>query len=291
MFKTLMITSVVFLSALAQAGDRYPQRMLMSDRLSSEIRVVEKDGSVSWRHLMPGMSMDGDILPNGNVLYCYYNKKGDQKIAGVQEVTSSGTIVFEYKIKGECHAVERLANGNTLIDDPQNKQLIEVNRAGKIMVQIPLINESKSVHRCTRICRKLANGNYLVVQEGDEAVREYSADGTIVWEYKTGGHAYYAERLANGNTLIGAGNEHAAYEVTPEGQKVWEFTAADFPEGTNLEWIVGAYRLKNGNTQIVNWLGHKKNGRGITLIEVTPAKEVVWSYDEQVTANYIRALK
>lgn len=274
----------------ACVADKYPQRMLMGDKMTGQIKVVEKDGSISWSTPAPGMSMDGQMLPNGNVLFCYFNKKGPDKCAGVREVTPQGETVFEYTIEKECHAVQRLANGNTLIDDPQNRQLIEVNPAGDVVFKLPLTLDNKSVHRSTRISRKLDNGNYLVVHEGDETIREYKADGTIVWDYKVGGHAYYAERLPNGNTLIAAGNEHAAYEVTPAGEKVWEFTADDFPEGTNLEWIVGAYRLENGNTQIVNWLGHKKGGKGITMLEVTPSKEIVWIFDEPGTANYVRML-
>ena len=66
-------------------------------------------------------------------------------------------------------------------------------------------------------------------------------------------------------------------EITPSGAEAWAFNPADFPLDTNLDWVLGAQRLPNGNTLIPNYLGHGKNGQGIWLLEVTPEKKVVWT--------------
>lgn len=78
--------------------------------------------------------------------------------------------------------------------------------------------------------------------------------------------------------------------LDPNGKKVWEYTESDFPADTNIEWVIGAHRLKNGNTLIMNWLGHGKNGKGISIIEVTPAKETVWAFKKPTVLNFARIL-
>ena len=66
-------------------------------------------------------------------------------------------------------------------------------------------------------------------------------------------------------------------EVDAEGKTVWTFQPGDFPADTNLEWVLGVHRLPNGNTLVANYLGHGKDGRGISVLEVTPDKRVVWT--------------
>ena len=78
-------------------------------------------------------------------------------------------------------------------------------------------------------------------------------------------------RLANGNTLI-ASRTNEVLEVTPGGKPVWSYTRlADNPTLLN---VYSAQRLPNGNTLIVD-------RRADFVIEVTPAKEIVWRYGAQ----------
>lgn len=79
------------------------------------------------------------------------------------------------------------------------------------------------------------------------------------------------ERLANGNTLItdagdelGLGSE--VIEVDPAGHLVWCF-------GDGLAFAHSAKRLDNGNTLIADTTNNR-------VIEVTPAKEVVFTTDD-----------
>ncbi|MDO8540044.1 MAG: hypothetical protein Q7S40_06335 [Opitutaceae bacterium] len=281
---TLIATSAMAAGA-AGAAPRYPYRMLISDMLSEKILILEKDGSASWELEQPGWVMDGEQLANGNVLYCWYEpKKAGQ--SGVREVTPGKQVVFEYKISQECHSVQRLPDGLTLIGDPSNQRLIEVDRQGKIVRELKLQVGDKHVHRVSRQCRKLANGNYLVAQTFDQAVVEYAPDGSIVRRFSHPGMTYGVSRLANGNTLIGTGGGPGpgmgkrAVEMDPQGKIVWSFNPEDFPAETNLDWVLGVQRLPSGNTVIVNFLGHGKDGQGISILEVTPQKRIVWTYRE-----------
>lgn len=259
--------------------------MLISDMLTQKILILERDGSASWEFDQPGWVMDGEQLPNGNVLYCWYEaKKPDQ--SGVREVTPDKKLVFEYKVPPECHSVQRLPDGLTLISDPANQRLIEVDRAGHIVRELKLQVNDTHVHRVMRQCRKLANGNYLVAQSGDQAVVEYASDGRVVRRFPHSGQTYGVLRLPNGNTLIGTGGGPGAsmgksvLEVDADGKEVWSFNPGDFPPDTNLDWVLGVHRLPSGNTVIVNFLGHGKGGKGISVLEVTPRKQVVWTYRE-----------
>ena len=203
--------------------------------------------------------------------------------ASIKEVTPDKRIVFQYPIKQECHSVQRLPGGLTLIEDPTNRRLIEVDHNGKLVHELKLQVGHDKTHRVARQCRKLANGNYLVAQEGDHAVLEYAPDGVVVRRIAVDGYVFGIERLPNGNTLIGTGGptEHAPgrsiVEVDAEGKTVWTFQPGDFPADTNLEWVLGVHRLPNGNTLVANYLGHGKDGRGISVLEITPDKRVVWT--------------
>ena len=119
----------------------------------------------------------------------------------------------------------------------------------------------------------------------DGAVKEYDADGKLVWEYQIplfgkepapghgpeayGNHTFSALRLVNGNTLIATGNGHSLLEVTPEKKIVWRFKVP-FP--------YLATRLENGNTLI-------SDARLGKVIEVTADKRVVWKYESPDLAN------
>jgi outer membrane protein assembly factor BamB len=124
--------------------------------------------------------------------------------------------------------------------------------------------------------RKLDNGHYLVAHESDHAVKEYDADGRIVWEYKVGSKVYSALRLANGNTLIGAGDGHRVLEVDKSGKTVWSVEEKDLP-GITLAWVTMVERLPSGNTFIVNCHAGPNNPQ---LIEVTAEKKVVWAFKD-----------
>jgi hypothetical protein len=263
----------------------YPYRFLISDNLSQQLLIIEKDGSVSWEYPQAGWVYDGARLPNGHVLYCWFTGGKTDQQAGVREVTPDKRIVFEFPVAKECHSVQRLPDGLTLIEDPSNKRLVEVDRQGRIVRELKLQVGHEQVHRVARQCRKLPNGNYLVAQEFDQAVVEYAPDGRMLRRLPVNGMVYGVSRLPNGNTLIGTGGGpdigKRVVELDPQGNTVWSFEPSDFPADTNLDWVVGAQRLANGHTVIANFLGHGKEGRGISLLEAGADKQILWTYREK----------
>ncbi len=269
-----------------------PRRVIAADSSRRTLAAIAADGSVEWKR-PNGAIHDLHLLPNGNLLL----QDGWTRIL---EVDADGKPVWEYDAQGgdnagrpvEVHAFERLPDGATMIVESGPARILEVGRDGKVRKSIPLVVKNPAVHSDTRNVRPTAAGTYLVAHERDGAVREYDATGKVIWEYDVplfgkepkpghgpeafGNQVYSAVRLANGNTLIGTGNGHGVLEVTPGKEIVWRIDQHDLP-GITLAWVTQVRRLANGNTQLINCHAGPDNPQ---IIEVTPAKQVVWTFKD-----------
>ncbi len=149
------------------------------------------------------------------------------------------------------------------------------------MEEVPIQAQTTNHHRQTRMSRKLDSGHYLVPQLGEEVVREYDADGSVAWEFKSpeGKDAlpFTVVRLSNGRTLVTLTHINTVVEVDKNGKIAWQFSNADLDEDLIAD-ATGAQRLPNGNIVICSYhigANHTK------LIEVTPDKKVVWTFCEE----------
>jgi hypothetical protein len=186
------------------------------------------------------------------------------------------------------HSFERLPNGLTMIAESGNQRLIEVDKDGKIVHEIPLTVDKPNPASDTRLVRSVPGGGYLVAHEADGKVREYDRQGKVVWEYALdmndlpaslgltghGVNVFSAKRLPNGNTLIGGGNNNRVMEVNPAGKIVWSVESKDLP-GITLCWITTIDPLPNGDVIFGNSHAGPDNPQ---LIEVTRDKKVVWTF-------------
>ena len=239
---------------------------LCADYGGGKVCLVNKEGQIEWEHKARG-PQDVWLLANGNILFTH--------VKGTMEVTRDKKVVWEYKTApaNEVHACQPLPDGVVMVAESGPCRLIEVDREGKILKEVKLTTNCKNTHGQMRGARKLANGNYLVGQYSDGAVREYDAAGKIVWEFKHK-NAFGGLRLPNGNTLISTGDAHKVLEVDPQGKVVWEINENDLP-GNPLRFVAGVERLANGNTVICNWGGHGHVGKQPQLVEVAPDKTIV----------------
>ncbi len=284
---------LTLLCAFGLTNFLHARDMFIADMEKGNLVHLDDKGEVTWKTKVKNIH-DLQVLENGNVLM-------QTDAWNVIEMTPNQeqTVVWQYDARSEpsnkgkkveIHAFQRLANGDTIIAESGSARIIEVDAKNVIKKQIALQVKSPSAHSDTRMVRKLANDHYLVAHENDGCVREYDAEGKVVWEYaiplydqaQKGGHGpegfgnrvFGVERLKNGNTLIGAGNGHAVLEVTPEKKIVWEIHQKDL-EGITLAWVCGVKRLANGNTRFINCHAGPENPQ---VIEVSPDKKVVWSY-------------
>ena len=274
------------------AADPLAYRVLAQDK--GHVAVVGPDGKVEWEAECKYNSHDIHQLPNGNFLL-------HTGPATVTEMTPEKKVVWEYVAKPkagyagkvEVHAFQRLDDGNTMVAESGNRRIVEVDRGGTIVKEVPLTVQNPHPHRDTRLARKMANGHYLVCHEADGVVREYDSAGKVVWSYaldlggrpKAGGHGpeghgtdvFSAVRLANGHTVIGGGNNNRVLEVDPAGKVVWTLDQKELP-GITLAWVTTVHPLPNGNLIVGNCHAGPDQPQ---LFEVTRDKKVVWRFQNQ----------
>jgi hypothetical protein len=252
--------------------------------------IIDENGKEVWDSGRSG-ARDGWVLPTGNVLIAW----GDI----VREFTRDKEVVFEYKIdpiNKEIGTAERLESGNTLITELGVKpRLMEVDPNGKIVLEFPLQPETDNAHMQTRMARKLANGNYLVPHLLAFKVKEYQPSGEVVNEFPTdmkdlGGREaknwpFTAIRLDNGNTLVCLTNGNKVVEMDADGNVIWKVSNDDLP-GNPIDDACGGQRLPNGNTVITSY--HARVG--VKLLEVTPDKKIVWTYEGPQRAHHFQIL-
>jgi len=286
----LLLSALFALSAtVAVAADPPKYRVLAQDK--GKVAIVGADGKVEWEVECKYNSHDIHLLPSGNLLL-------HTAAATVTEMTPKKEVVWKYTAKPkdgykggiEIHSFQRLTDGVTMVAETGNRRIVEVDKDGKILKEVPLTVNKPDPHRDTRMVRKLDSGNYLVCHEGDGCVREYDEKGKVVWEYKlelgdrprSGGHGpeghgtevFGAIRLANGNTVIAGGNNNRVIEVNKDGKSVWTLDQKELP-GITLAWVTTLHALPNGNLIVGNCHAGPDNPQ---LFEVTREKKVVWSF-------------
>ncbi|XAL98885.1 PQQ-binding-like beta-propeller repeat protein [Phycisphaeraceae bacterium D3-23] len=258
------------------------------------IAIIDADGATQWQREVHTIH-DLHHLPSGNILY------QDSFTHLIEVNPENDDIVWEYDAANtnrdgdervEVHAFQRLDDGTTMIAESGPARIIEVDHAGNITHEIALQVDHPNAHSDTRLARKLDNGHYLVCHERDGAVREYDADGDVVWDYdiplfdreRAGGHGldafgnqtFAALRLENGNTLIATGNGHSVIEVNPDQEIVWHLAQDDL-EGIRLAWVTTLQVLPNGNIILGNCHAGPDYPQ---IIEITRDKEVVWTFHD-----------
>jgi outer membrane protein assembly factor BamB len=211
--------------------------------------ILAADGTVEWEMPWKGIH-DIHVLSNGNLMV----QQGPAKVVEIDR--SSKQVIWEYDSanqadnrgkKIEVHSFQPLDEGKVMIAETTSLRIIEVDRDGTIQKAIKLKVDKPHPHTDTRLVRKLPTGNYLVCHEGDGVIREYDGNsGSVFWEYEV---PLFGREPAPGHGPESFGNKAFA-----------------------------ALRLGNGNTLIATGNGH-------SVIEVTPAKEIVWKLTQDDMPN------
>lgn len=252
--------------------------------------IIDEEGKEVWDSGKPA-ARDGFVLADGNVLIAWSDE--------VKELTRDKKVVFHFAKSPENReigTVQRLEDGRTLITELGPKpRLMEVDAAGRILLEFPLQPETDNAHMQTRMARKLKGGNYLVPHLLAFKVKEYTAKGEVVQEFPTdmeelGGRKaenwpFTAIRLENGHTLVNLTHGNKTVELDAKGKVVWKISNEDFPEKPFAD-PCGGQRLPNGNTVIASYAA---NGP-IKIFEVTPEKKIVWKYEGKHRAHEIQIL-
>lgn len=290
-----VITTALVAVEASEAGSVWKHKILAADSSKQRIALIDESGATLWEYKI-GPLHDLQMLPNGNILF----QKNWTHLLEV-DPSDENRIVWEYDAqqspgnpgrKIEVHAFQRLGNGNTMIAESGATRILEVDRDGNVVVEVPMQVKQPHPHRDTRLVRKTSQGTYLVAHEGDGAVREYDVQGNVVWSFDVplfdrlpkGGHGIHgfgnkcfaALRLKNGNTLIATGNGHSVLEVTPEKTIVWSLHQNDLP-GIQLAWVTTLQVLPNGHIVVGNCHAGPQNPQ---VIEITRDKQVVGTFHD-----------
>jgi len=178
-------------------------------------------------------------------------------------------------------AVERLANGNTLIADAGDEagfgsEIVEVDPVGNIVWSY---NEGlKFAHSG----RRLRNGNTLITDSTNNRLIEVTPDKEIVmnsdnWSGGTGklsdgSHLHYpneAFEMEDGTFLVTDRNNDRCIQVDRNGKIIWSFDK-------ELHHPHNANPLPNGNFLVSDSDGNR-------ILEINRKKEIVWSYGDGST--------
>jgi hypothetical protein len=206
---------------------------------NDKLAILSLKREVEWQMTWGGVH-DLHVLPGGHILL----QQGAAKVVEIDP--TGGKVVWEYDAASsngnagravEVHALQPLDDGRVMIAESGPGRIIEIDRAGTLLREVRLKIDHPHPHTDTRLARKLSNGHYLVCHEGDGVVREYDPAGHVVWEFAV--------------PLFG-------HEPKP----------GHGPEAFGNKCFA-AVRLPSGNTLI-------STGNGHGVLEVTPAKEIVW---------------
>jgi outer membrane protein assembly factor BamB len=251
--------------------------------VENQVMYIVRDGKVTWSYTNTRKGELGDctMLSNGNIVF--------SRQYGASEITPDKKIVWDYDgPQGtEIHTAYPIGMDKVLImqnGDPA-KLLVIHNATNKVEKEIVLPTRNpKGVHGQFRHIRATQAGTIIAAHMDLGKVVEYSADGKEIWSVPAPS-AWAAVRLKNGNTLISGNQAGYVREVNPKGETVWEVGKNDLP-GVPLFTVQEVSRLSNGNTLINNWSGGLAKElvqTGVQLIEVTPAKKVVWALKDWKT--------
>lgn len=287
----LLLIALWVMTREPAAAEEIRHRFIAADSSTGRIALIDESGATAWEHPI-GPLHDLQWLPDDHLLF----QTSWTKLVEVD--LNIGETVWEYEARSadgpvEVHAFQRLDNGRTMIAESGPARIIEVDRAGTVLTQIAMRVDKPHPHHDTRLVRKTGpktGRNYLVCHENDGAVREYDAQGDVVWDYPVplfgrdrqpghgvdawGNQCFAARRLPDGNTLITTGNGHGLIEVTPEGEVAWRLAQHDLP-GIELAWVTTVQVLQNGHYVIGNCHAGPDNPQ---IIELNRDREVIWTF-------------
>ena len=265
----------------------FGRRLLVSDYVGNKVAIVAADGRVEWS-TPAEKPQDSWLLPNGSVLFSH--------VKGAKEVKPDQSVAWEYvaDAKTEIQGCQPLADGRVLVVECGPGRLLEIGRDGKIAkeIKVPLTPTIKT-HEQMRGCRKTADGRYLVSAKGDRAVLELSADGKLLRTQPVKGDIHDVRELANGNWLVALGEGDGVVEYDKSGQVVWNIGRNEVTDNP-LYLASSVERLANGNTLVMNWLGHGHLGASAQIFEVDAQKKLIRQFTDHrqfTSINHIQVLE
>jgi len=265
----------------------FGRRLLVSDYVGNKVSIVAADGRVEWS-TPAERPQDSWLLPNGNVLFSH--------LKGAKEVKPDQSVAWQYVAdpKTEIQGCQPLADGRVLVVECGPGRLLEIGRDGKIAKEIKVpLSPAVRTHGQMRGCRKTADGRYLVSATGDHAILELSADGKLLRNLSVKGEPHDVRELANGNWLVALGEGDGVVEYDKAGKIAWNISRDEVTDN-HIYLASSVERLANGNTIVMNWLGHGHLGATAQIFEVDAQKKLIRQFTDHrqfTSINHIQVLE
>ena len=130
----------------ADPADKITHGLLIT---GGETYIRDGAGKTLWSY--PHSTRDGWVLDNGNLLLALSTSKEHPHGAAV-EVTRDNKVVWSFEgTQSEVNTVQALPDGRVLVTEAGNKpRILEVDRAGKVVVEVPIDAQIKDHHLQTR---------------------------------------------------------------------------------------------------------------------------------------------
>lgn len=270
----LALLAACTLALTSPAATPVTHRLLLTDYKGDRVALLSASGDIEWEY--PAKTpQDCWLLPNGDVLVSQIN--------GAIEVTPAKQVVWQYTAPANArvHACQPLPDGNVLVGENGTSRLVLVGRDGQPVKIIPVDSHPpKYPAHQMRGARRAPNGHYWVCLMDEQKLVELAPDGTLLRAIPLDGQPTESVALPNGHLLVSLWRKTRVVEFDENFQVVWEIGEKELP-GYPLLHPVGLQRLPNGNTVIGNFsgkIGGEPDARQAMLIEVTPDKQVVWTF-------------
>ncbi|QDT16654.1 NHL repeat-containing protein [Alienimonas californiensis] len=236
----------------------------------------------------PASTRDGYELPDGTLVLTLSRSRSHPGGAVVEVAPGGAETVLWEGTQSEVNGAQPTDAGTVVLTEAgERPRLLEVDREGTVLVEFPLVCQTENHHLQTRMARKLADGTYLVPHLLDFAVVQYDAEGRVLKRFDTtlpgdenrSVHTwpFTAIRHGDGRTLVCCTNGNRVMDFDADGNVVWTLSNEDLP-GPWLQDPCGGQVLPNGNVVVTSYAAGRRNAKAPKLFEVTPDKEVVWTY-------------
>jgi outer membrane protein assembly factor BamB len=188
----------------------------------------------------------------------------------------NGDVIWQYKTAGGPrghnghHDVHLLPNGNILFHDTWT-HTVEIGLDKKVVWEYESRTENgnKGKRVDVHAFARLPNGETMIVESGVGRIIHVDKDKKLIKEFplRRGAHNTRWARMTDKGTYVVSSEAGFVTEYGTDGKVIWEYPIKSR--------VYGARRLKNGNTLIAS-------GSGKSVIEVNPAKEIVWEIKGKV---------
>jgi hypothetical protein len=184
----------------------------------NHLRLTERDeaGRILMTRNLQGPPMGFQPLPDGETLVAYRHMVAEYDKDWKQ--TSAFT-----RNQSDILAAHRLANGQTLVLCQNPASILRLDEKGKVMPNPVKVGPPSYQPRMD----VLSDDRVLVTEQNRVVEYDLrAADKREVWKVQAAAPSS-VQRLPNGNTLIVEAGNNSVKEVAADGQVVWSYTPTD----------------------------------------------------------------